>query len=78
MRGLMQDWKKYIEGFTDHRVENNNINITIVNQQVNILKSAILETLGGIDPSYTTIFLDNLSNKLDSVDYEDQIKLLES
>lgn len=78
MRGLMQDWKKYIEGFTDHRVENNNINITIVNQQVNILKSAILETLGGIDPSYTTIFLDNLNKKLDSIDYEDQIKLLEN
>ena len=51
MRSLMQDWKKYIEGFTDQRIEKNNINITIVNQQVNILKSAILETLEGIDPS---------------------------
>ena len=78
MRSLMQDWKKYIEGFTDQRIENNNINITIVNQQVNILKSAILETLEGIDPSYTTLFLDNLSNKLNSVDYESAISLLES
>lgn len=78
MRSLMQDWKKYIEGFTDQRIENNNINITIVNQQVNILKSAILETLEGIDPSHTTLFLDNLSNKLNSVDYEDAISLLES
>ena len=75
MRSLMQDWKKYIEGFTDQRVEKNNINITIVNQQVNILKSAILETLSGIDPSYTTLFLDTLSNKLDSFDYENEIRL---
>lgn len=77
MRGLMQDWKKYIEGFTDQRVEKNNINITIVNQQVNILKSAILETLSGIDPSYTTLFLDTLSNKLDSFDYENEIMVLD-
>mgnify|MGYP001163615423 CR=1 FL=1 len=77
MRSLMQDWKKYIEGFTDQRIENNNINITIVNQQVNILKSAILETLEGIDPSHTTLFLDNLSNRLNSLDYENAINILE-
>jgi hypothetical protein len=37
MRNLLQDWKKYIEGFKDIRVENN-INVMVVNQQVNILK----------------------------------------
>ena len=76
MRSLMQDWKKYIEGFTDKRIENNNINVTIVNQQVSILKNVIMDTLSEIDPVYTNLFLDKLSNRLDSVEYSEELILL--
>lgn len=73
MRSLLQDWKKYIEGFADKRVENN-ISVTIVNQQINILKTAITETLQELDPRYTNLFLDKLNNRIDEIQYEDQIK----
>lgn len=75
MRSLLQDWKKYIEGFADKRVENN-ISVTIVNQQINILKTAISETLQELDPSYTNLFLDKLNDKIDEIQYEEQIRSL--
>ena len=75
MRSLLQDWKKYIEGFADKRVENN-ISVTIVNQQINILKNAITETLQELDPRYTNLFLDKLNSKIDQIQYEDEIRTI--
>ena len=75
MRSLLQDWKKYIEGFADKRVENN-ISVTIVNQQINILKNAITETLQELDPQYTNLFLDKLNSKIDQIQYEEEIKTI--
>jgi hypothetical protein len=33
----MQDWKKYIEGFADKKIEHN-LNVNIVNDQLKIMK----------------------------------------
>jgi len=44
MRSIMQDWKKYIEGFADQKIEHN-VNINIVQDQLKIMREVILDIL---------------------------------
>tara|TARA_Y100001938_G_C8061084_1_gene417302 strand:- start:950 stop:1633 length:684 start_codon:yes stop_codon:yes gene_type:complete len=62
MKGLMQDWKKYVEGIADKRVEHN-ININVVNEQARILKETVIEVLGEISPELITVFVERLDTK---------------
>lgn len=62
MKGLMQDWKKYVEGVADKRVEHN-ININVVNEQARILKETVIEVLSEISPDLITIFVERLDVK---------------
>lgn len=62
MKGLMQDWKKYVEGIADKRVEHN-ININVVNEQARILKETVIDVLAEISPDLITVFVDKLENK---------------
>lgn len=76
MRALLQDWKKYIEGFKDIRVENN-VNITVVNQQVNILKEAVCEVLEQLDPEKVPLFIERVDSKLNTInlnEYSERIR----
>jgi hypothetical protein len=66
MRSLLQDWKKYIEGFKDVRVENN-INVTIVNQQISIIKEVVCEVLGELEPQNVPVFIEKVDSKLNSI-----------
>jgi len=69
LRGLMSDWKKFIEGHSDVKVDHN-ININVVMQQVTIIKNVVSEVLGELDSSMVPVFIEKLNNKLDVVDYE--------
>lgn len=62
MKGLMQDWKKYVEGVADKRVEHN-ININVVNEQARILKEAVIEVLGQMSPELVTVFVERLDTR---------------
>lgn len=62
MKGLMQDWKKYVEGVADKRVEHN-ININVVNEQARILKETVIDVLGEISPDLITVFVERLEKK---------------
>lgn len=62
MKGLMQDWKKYVEGVADKRIDHN-ININVVNEQARILKETVIEVLGEISPELITVFVERLSLK---------------
>ncbi len=76
MRNLLQDWKKYIEGFKDIRVENN-INVMVVNQQVNILKESVCEVLSELDPEKIPLFIERVDQKLNTInlnEYSEKIK----
>ena len=76
MRNLLQDWKKYIEGFKDIRVENN-INVMVVNQQVNILKESVCEVLQELDPEKIPMFIERVDEKLNTInlnEYSEKIK----
>ena len=67
MKGLMQDWKKYVEGVADKRVEHN-ININVVNEQARILKETVVDVLSEISPDLITVFVERLEYKTRSLD----------
>jgi hypothetical protein len=62
MKNLMQDWKKYIEGVADKKIEHN-ININVVNEQARILKETVIDVLQEISPDLITVFVDRLDAK---------------
>jgi len=62
-KGILQDWKKYIEGVADKTIEHN-ININVVNEQVNILKGIVFEVLQELDPTLIPVFVDKINNKM--------------
>ena len=71
MKGLLQDWKKYIEGVADKKIEHN-ININVVNEHARILKETILEILREMDPRLIPVFVDKLNYRMKQLDvYQD-------
>ncbi len=68
-RGIMQDWKKYVEGVADQKIEHN-VNVNIVNDQVTILKNIVFEVLQELDPSMIPIFVEKINVKLGRIDYD--------
>ena len=67
MKALMQDWKKYIEGVADKKIEHN-INISVVNEQARILKEAVLDVLQELNPELVSVFVDRLDVKMRQLD----------
>ena len=77
MRSLLQDWKKYIEGFKDVRYENN-VNITVVNQQVSILKDAVCQVLTEIEPDKVPRFIEMVDNKLNTINLNEYSEIVKN
>lgn len=73
LRGLMNDWKKFIEGYSDNKVENN-INVNIVMQQITIIKNVVSDVLKEMQPELIPLFIENVNQKLDVMDYEDEVR----
>lgn len=67
-RGLVQDWKKYVDGVADKRIEHS-ISLNIVNEQVNILKAIVFEVLQEIDPDVVPIFIEKVNSRLSDMNY---------
>ena len=67
MKSIMQDWKKYIEGYADKKIEHN-ININVVNEHAKILKEAVLDILQEINPDLISVFVNKLEYKMKSLD----------
>jgi hypothetical protein len=63
MKNIMQDWKKYIEGVADKKIEHN-INISVVNEQARILKETVLDVLQELSPELVPVFVNNLELKM--------------
>lgn len=70
-KGILQDWKKYVDGVADKTIEHN-INVTVMNDQINILKNVVFEVLSEIDPSMVGIFIERVNNKLNHIEYDSQ------
>lgn len=76
MKSLMQDWKKYIEGVADKRIDHN-ININVVNEQARVLKEAVLSVLQEINPELVTVFVTRLDNKIKMLDANNNDRFIE-
>ena len=68
LKSLMQDWKKYIEGFADKKIEHN-VNVNIVNNQVNALKEVMYEVIQEMSPDLIPIFVNRLNKKMSMIEY---------
>lgn len=67
-RAILESWKKFIEGHADKKIEHN-ININIVNEQLNILKSILFEILREMDPMLIPLFVDRLNQKMGQINF---------
>lgn len=68
-RGLVQDWKKYVEGVADKTIEHN-ININVVNEQITVLKNIVFEVLQELDPTLIPQFVEKVNDKLNNTQYD--------
>jgi len=69
---VLQQYKKLVEGMADKTVDYN-VNITILNDQINIIRNAIKETIAeefGVDKAI--IFMDKLSKRFSQTQYRSQ------
>lgn len=69
MRSVMQDWKKYIEGFADKKIEHN-ISVSVVDDQLKIMKESVVDVLREMDPSLVLVFMDKLNYKMSSLKHD--------
>lgn len=67
LRGLLVDYSKIIDGVGD--VTTTNINISVMTDQVAILREAVRETLADMDPSLAVRFMDKIANRLRTLQY---------
>jgi hypothetical protein len=72
MKGIMQDWKKYIEGVADKKIEHN-INVNVVNEHASALKMAVLDVLSELNPELIPIFVNKLNIKMDELSFNDGV-----
>lgn len=72
LKGIMQDWKKYIEGVADKKIEHN-VSVQVVDNQVNIIKEAVYEVLEELSPELVPIFIDKLGKKVLSLNHTSPI-----
>jgi hypothetical protein len=63
MKSIMQDWKKYIEGFADQKIEHN-INVNVINEQARVLRESVMEVLYDLNPELVPVFISSLNRKL--------------
>lgn len=70
LKSLMQDWKKYIEGFADKKIEHN-ISVSVVNDQARVLQSVMYEVLQEMSPDLVPIFIDRVNKRVNTITYDD-------
>jgi superfamily I DNA/RNA helicase len=63
LKSLMQDWKKYIEGFADKKIEHN-INLNVIDEQARIIREAVYEVLQDMQPELIPVFVDKMELKM--------------
>jgi DNA-binding phage protein len=64
---VMDQNKKYIEGYRE--ATEHNINITVATSQVNLIRESIREALAECDPSLALKFMDKIHNKMQALSF---------
>lgn len=65
---LLQQYKKFIEGMADKTIEHN-VNITVMNEQITLIRDVIRDTLEEFSPDTAMIFMERLNKKLNNLEY---------
>lgn len=65
---LLAQYKKFVEGLADKTVEHN-INVTVVNDQLRVIRDVIRECIGELDPAAALVFMEKLENRLNNTSY---------
>ena len=65
---LMAQYKKFVEGMADKTIDHN-INITVMNDQIAIIRDVIRECLSEFGPEVSMLFMEKLNYKLSKTDY---------
>ena len=71
LKSIMQDWKKYIEGFADKKIEHN-INVSVVNDQVKVIQEVMYEVLQEMNPELIPIFVSKVNSRVESIEYRSE------
>jgi len=64
----IERWAKYVEKIADKTVETN-VNITVIEDQMSLMREAIRETIEEMDPEMSIKFLDRLNSKITTLSY---------
>ena len=68
--GAIEKQAKYIEKIADHTVETTNVNITVIEDQMSVLREAVRETmLEEMPPNIQIRFLEKLDKKMKDLNY---------
>ena len=65
---LLAQYKKFVEGLADKTVDYN-VNITVVNDQINIIRDVIRECIAELSPEQAMLFMDRLNKKMGELNY---------
>lgn len=74
LQASLDKWMKYVEKVADQTIETN-INITVIEDQMSLIREAIRETFQDMDPALAVKFLDNLNRKMDTLHYNNKPQL---
>ena len=65
---LLAQYKKFVEGLADKTVDYN-VNITVVNDQINIIRDVIRECIAEMAPEQAMMFMDLMNRKMSALNY---------
>jgi len=68
---VLEKWAKYIDKIADQTIETN-VNITVIEDQMAVIRECIRETLMEIDPEMAVRFFSKLERKLSTLSYRTQ------
>lgn len=65
----IERWAKYVEKIADRTVQTTNVNITVIEDQMSIMREAVRETISEMSPDLAIRFLDRLNQKITMLSY---------
>jgi len=65
---LMGQYKKFVEGMADKTIDHN-INVTVMNDQIAIIRDTIRECMAEFGPDKAMMFMEKLNNRFNSISY---------
>ena len=68
---VIEKWAKYIDKIADHTIETN-VNITVIEDQMSVIRGCIRETLGEVNPELAIKFFSKLEKKMAELSYRPQ------